>query len=152
MRVAMALPMAMMLLGCSGASQRPVPTRSAVARVEPRPFERCSDATLPLARAEEPRPVPVSDADRVIASLRPELRSCYQKQGLNRDPRMQGCVIMDARVSVAGEVMSTDILVSHGLSADVGTCLVSVLRSATFAPPDGGAAHLHVPVTFVVGR
>jgi hypothetical protein len=92
--------------------------------------------------------VPISDADHVIASLRPRFRACYQ-DGLQSDPSMTGCVILRARVSSDGSVGSTESMVDDGLSATVVACLAAVLRSASFSPPGGEGSTLQVPITFI---
>ncbi len=143
-------------------------------RAEPRPFARCvapkspdssgSDAgfaptSVALTGVEEtdagssvPVPgagrVPIPDADHTIASLRPEFRRCYQA-GLNVDHLMQGCVIMAARISPEGEVTSNDTVRREGLSPEVATCLVDVVKGARFTAPGGGGSTLMIPVTFV---
>lgn len=92
--------------------------------------------------------VPVSDADRVIASLRPSFRRCYQN-GLTHDASQSGRVVLQVRVAPNGEVGSVDIASNTGLSADVGSCLVRSVRGAQFTAPGGTGSTLSVPVTFV---
>lgn len=92
--------------------------------------------------------VPISDADRVVAGLRPRFRACYQ-QGLNSDPNMSGKVVISARVGPNGEVASADISQNSGLSAGVASCIARVVRNAQFSSPGGGGSTLNIPVTFV---
>lgn len=61
---------------------------------------------------------------------------------------MQGCVIIQAKVSPAGEVTSNGTIRREGLSPEVESCLLDVVRRARFAPPGGGGSTLNVPVTF----
>jgi hypothetical protein len=91
---------------------------------------------------------PISDADKVVASLRPKFRDCYNA-GLRVDKTMEGCVIATLRVAPAGNVLSSSVLVHDGLSDGVATCIVDVLRAATFSPPGGDGSTLNVPVTFI---
>lgn len=92
--------------------------------------------------------VPISDADRVVAGLRPRFRACYQ-QGLNSDPNMSGKVVISAKVGPNGEVSSADISQNTGLSPSVASCIARVVRNAQFSPPGGGGSTLNIPVTFV---
>lgn len=92
--------------------------------------------------------VPVSDADRVIASLRPRFRQCYQT-GLTSDPGMSGKVIISAKVSPNGEVQSADVSSNTGLSPTVASCIAGVVKRAQFNAPGGGGSTLSIPVTFV---
>ena len=92
--------------------------------------------------------VPISDADRIIAGLRPRFRSCYQT-GLNQDPSMSGKVVITAKVGPNGEVSSANVSSNTGLSDSVASCIARVVRGATFAAPGGGGSSLNVPVTFV---
>ena len=78
--------------------------------------------------------VPISDADRVVAGLRPKFRACYQS-GLNDDPAMQGRVILSARVAPDGTVESVDPASGEGLSARVTSCLADTVKRAQFSAP-----------------
>ncbi len=92
--------------------------------------------------------VPVSDADRVIASLRPRFRQCYQT-GLNSDPGMSGKVTISAKVSPNGEVQSAEASSNTGLSPAVAACIAGVVKRAQFNAPGGSGSTLSIPVTFV---
>jgi len=92
--------------------------------------------------------VPVTDADRVIAGLRPRFRACYQ-QGLNTDPSMSGKVTITAKVGPNGEVSSADVSSNTGLSAGVAQCIARAVRNAQFSAPGGSGSTLSIPVTFV---
>lgn len=92
--------------------------------------------------------VPVSDADRVIAGLRPRFKQCYQV-GLNSDPNMSGKVVVSAKVGPNGEVSSADIASNSGLSPSVASCIAGVVKRAQFNAPGGGGSTLQIPVTFV---
>lgn len=92
--------------------------------------------------------VPISDADRVIAGLRPRFRQCYQT-GLNSDPSMSGKVTITAKVGPNGEVSSADVSSNSGLSQQVASCIAGVVKRAQFNAPGGGGSTLNIPVTFV---
>lgn len=92
--------------------------------------------------------VPISDADRVIAGLRPRFRQCYQT-GLNSDPSMAGKVVITAKVGPNGEVSSADVTSNSGLSPGVASCIAGVVKRAQFNAPGGGGSTLNIPVTFV---
>jgi hypothetical protein len=92
--------------------------------------------------------VPISDADRVIAGLRPRFRQCYNT-GLQSDPSMAGKVVITAKVGPNGEVSSADISQNSGLSQGVASCIARVIKNATFSAPGGGGSTLNIPVTFV---
>jgi len=91
--------------------------------------------------------VPVSDADRVVASLRPRFRRCYE-QGLANEPGMSGRAALTAKIGPNGEVTAVEVSVT-GLSSAVGACLARTLRSAQFAAPGGTGSTLSVPVTLI---
>jgi hypothetical protein len=86
-------------------------------------------------------------ADRVIAGLRPRFRNCYQ-QGLASDRKMRGRVVLSASVSAKGDVVAVTPTQVDGMSANVVTCLVSVMKKATFTAPGGAGSSLQVPVVF----
>jgi hypothetical protein len=92
--------------------------------------------------------VPISDADRVVAGLRPRFRACYN-QGLQTDPSQQGKVLISTKVGPNGEVQSADVVQNTGLSQSVASCIARVVRGAQFSPPGGGGSTLQIPVTFV---
>jgi hypothetical protein len=92
--------------------------------------------------------VPVSDADRVIAGLRPRFRACYQT-GLNSDPSMSGKVVITAKVAPNGEVSDASVSSNSGLSAAVASCIANHVKRAQFSAPGGGGSTLSIPVTFV---
>lgn len=92
--------------------------------------------------------VPISNADREIAKLRPRFRQCYQT-GLNSDPSMSGKVVITAKVGPNGEVSSANVSSNTGLSPSVASCIANVVKRASFDPPGGGGSTLNIPVTFL---
>jgi hypothetical protein len=96
-------------------------------------------------------PVPVSNAERVIAGLRPAFRRCYE-QGLDKDPSMSGDVTVRARVRATGEVDSTTVMSQNGLSPGVTACIRRKIETAEFDKPAGSNATIDIPVKFVRQR
>jgi hypothetical protein len=100
-----------------------------------------SDWTDPTARGR------VEDADRVIASLRPQFKQCFQV-GLESNPNLAGCMLTQAVIEPDGKVAATNTLVSDGqLGREVEGCMLGVIRNATFTPPTA-RARLNIPLTF----
>jgi hypothetical protein len=90
----------------------------------------------------------IPNAAQVVASMRPGLRACYKKFGLDVDPTMQGSVRVTASVGSNGEVRSAQGGSVTGLSSAVVGCVVGRVRSAQFDPPVGGGATLVIPISF----
>jgi hypothetical protein len=91
------------------------------------------------------------DADRVVLSLRPGFRHCYN-QGLAKDPSLQGSVRIVATVGPNGEVLSATSTGSSTLGDEVVACVIHRVKGATFAPPAGDRATVVIPVTFALQR
>ena len=92
--------------------------------------------------------VPVSDAERVVAGLRPKFRACYNK-GLASDPGMAGGVTIVTKVAPNGEVSAADASNVSGLSSDVVSCIQRAVRNAQFSAPGGSGSTINIPVKFV---
>jgi hypothetical protein len=90
----------------------------------------------------------VSDASRVVARMRAGFRNCYQK-GLAQNPDAQGNIRLTIRVGPGGEVSGVSSAPSGNLPPAVVSCVEGRARAAQFSPPEGGAAVIVVPVTFV---
>ena len=95
--------------------------------------------------------VPVANAERVVAGLRPKFKSCYQK-GLSSDPGMSGSVKVVVKVSPNGEVASADNGGGSGLSPEVISCIQRAVRNAQFDAPGGSGSTINIPVTFVQSK
>jgi hypothetical protein len=89
----------------------------------------------------------VSDADRVIAKLRPRFRKCYES-GLTSNPSMSGKTVLAARVQPNGEVASVDVAENQGLTPAVTSCMARVLSNAQFTG-NGSFSTVRVPVTMI---
>jgi hypothetical protein len=92
--------------------------------------------------------VPVANAERVIAGLRPKFRLCYNN-GLQQDPGMSGAVTMTVKIAPNGEVNGADASSNTGLSSGVVACIARALRNAQFDPPGASGSTLQIPVKFV---
>jgi hypothetical protein len=93
----------------------------------------------------------VNGAERVVASLKPKFRACYNK-GLLIDSSMAGSVTIVAKIGPNGEVTSADPSGGAGLSPEVQSCLAKVVRNARFEAVAGTGATLQIPVKFVQQR
>lgn len=90
----------------------------------------------------------VANASAVVARMKAGFRRCYN-QGLADDPSMKGSVRITARVGPNGDVISAAPGGGSGLSPSVVACVTQRVKSAQFAPPEGGGATIVIPVTFV---
>ena len=92
--------------------------------------------------------VRVSNADRVIAELRPKFRKCYM-DGLAKDSTQQGALTVRVKIAPTGEVAGVTIQSNTGLSPEVAACVSKRLQNAQFDAPGGAGSNLDVPVKFV---
>lgn len=92
--------------------------------------------------------VPVTNAEAVVARMRPRFRSCYQT-GLNVDPSMSGKVVIIAKIGPNGEVDSANVASNSGLSDQVTSCLVRTVRNTTFDAPGPQGSTIQIPISFV---
>jgi hypothetical protein len=92
--------------------------------------------------------VPVNNAERVVAGLRPKFRACYNK-GLASDPSMAGSVTITAKIAPNGEVTSADSGGGGGLSPEVQTCIARAVKNAQFDAVGGSGSTINIPVKFV---
>ncbi len=92
--------------------------------------------------------VRVSNADRVIAELRPKFRKCYT-DGLAKDSSQQGALTVRVKIAPTGEVAGVTIQSNTGLSPEVAACVSKRLQNAQFDAPGGTGSNLDVPVKFV---
>jgi hypothetical protein len=94
-----------------------------------------------------PQPGHIRQAARVVSSMRPGFRECYQ-QFLALWPNAQARVWLTFSVDCHGRIVAIDAKV-QGLSFASTACLFRVASEKQFEPPEGGASKVHVPVTFV---
>jgi hypothetical protein len=90
----------------------------------------------------------VSDAARVVASMRAGFRACYQKAILD-SPDAQGRIQLRVNVGPNGEVTGVAASPSGNLPGSMVSCVRSRASMAQFGPPEGGMAIVQVPVWFV---
>lgn len=154
LRIAPALPIVALAgtLACAAA-----PRAQPVTEAEARPAEPLYVPGQPLAEVDTKEAstdagmVPISDADRVIASLRPRFAECY-RYGLRSDPTMAGRVVLTARIDPDGSPRTVERKSGDGLSTAVVDCLALRVRSAHFSAPGGGGATLQIPITFIARK
>ena len=89
----------------------------------------------------------VSNAARVVAGMRAGFRACYNR-GLATNPELAGMLRCSANIGPNGEVQSAQCSPSGSLSGEVASCAARRIQSASFAPPEGRAATVVIPVTF----
>jgi outer membrane biosynthesis protein TonB len=91
----------------------------------------------------------VSDAPRVVASMRAGFRACYRR-GQDENPDIEGKIALSIKVGPTGQVTSVTATKTGNLPESVVDCVKARASSANFAPPQGGGvAVVQVPVTFV---
>lgn len=135
----------LLLLACGASTVAPAPPSTAPADAAP---EATATTASDLDASADAGRVLIVGAERSIAAIRPRLRACYQK-GLQRDRKMQGRVVVTLLVASDGSVDKTDVRSNTGLSNEVTTCILHVLKTSTFNPPGpGNTAVLDVPVAF----
>lgn len=94
--------------------------------------------------------VPIADADRVIASLRPQYKACYQT-ALVADRNAAGKALFSLKVHADGTVDQVDVASQTGMSKELLTCLSGILRNARFSGPGGAGSTVNVPITLKQG-
>ena len=90
----------------------------------------------------------VSDASRVVAQMRAGFRACYNR-GLAENPDIEGKIALSIKVGPTGQVASVSASKTGNLPPSVVDCVKARANSASFAAPQGGAAVVQVPVSFV---
>jgi outer membrane biosynthesis protein TonB len=90
----------------------------------------------------------VSDASRVVAQMRAGFRACYNR-GLAENPDIEGKIALSIKVGPTGQVASVSATKTGNIPESVLECVKSRANSANFSPPQGGAAVVQVPVSFV---
>ena len=139
----MGILIASTFVGCAARSEPRVPpiVRTTSATIEPRA------ADVPPEPEEPPGPPP-RDAERVIASLRPKFRACFERGRADDHPNMKGKVVLVTRIGLDGSVQSTRISDRAGLSRTVADCIAEQMTHATFSPR-ATPATFEVPVRFI---
>jgi outer membrane biosynthesis protein TonB len=94
--------------------------------------------------------LPIPGADNVVAAMRPDFRACYN-DGLKKNPKLEGSVLVEAKVGPKGEVTSSMPTDMQGLTPEVADCIAKRVKAATFSPPGEKGSTLKIPVNFKAG-
>ncbi len=85
---------------------------------------------------------------RVVRQHRREIRNCYERE-LQRNPDLQGRVIMQFVISGSGDVVSARVEESTMDNHEVGRCMTRRIRRWSFPEPDGGGiVRVNYPFNF----
>jgi hypothetical protein len=123
------------------------PNRSVVLEETGRIARRARPRGGVVTPAFEP-PARVPGADAVIAGMRAGFRRCYQR-ALDQYPDAKGSLRLTLRVAPNGEVAGVGVAASGNLPGSLSSCVSERANAARFAAPEGGAAVVIVPVSFV---
>lgn len=74
---------------------------------------------------------------RVIRQSFPRLRACYQKE-LAKKPELGGAMVTAFTISPQGTVSQVQVSQSNLQNPELNVCIVDVMRSLQFPPPEGG--------------
>lgn len=125
----------------------------AVTPVFPNPSPRTGPDTSQTPSPAQAVPAAGRDASQVIGGLRDAFLKCYERELRERQPHgmgeetSAGTVMLTLRVDETGAVSDVSDTVTGNLQSTV-ECVRSVAANAHFAPPEGGAAIIRVPITF----
>ncbi|MFO0552326.1 MAG: AgmX/PglI C-terminal domain-containing protein [Polyangiaceae bacterium] len=89
----------------------------------------------------------VANVSQVVASMAAGFRRCFN-QGLQCDEHMEGSLRVSTKIGPDGSIVAVAPYGAHGLSQGVIDCVLGVVTSKQFAPPDGGGATVVIPVLF----
>lgn len=89
---------------------------------------------------------PVANAPRTVAAMAPDFRRCYNR-ALYYDAGMRGSFRITGKIAATGEVITAVPSGGGGLSPQLERCLVNVVLSRRFTPPEGGGATIVIPIT-----
>lgn len=81
---------------------------------------------------------------RIVRAHVNEVRYCYN-QGLLRDPRSAGLVVVDFEVSLTGKVDAARLASSAVTDEEVGPCIVAAVQRWTFPKPEGATVQVSLP-------
>jgi hypothetical protein len=88
---------------------------------------------------------------RVVDTHMPAVQSCYERQ-LMTQPGIQGKIVFDWEIVAGGRVGSARQHSSSMPSPSVSMCVLSLIRSWSFAPcPYGGPVQVRYPFVFRAG-
>jgi TonB family protein len=101
-----------------------------IERPIPAVFHRAYTVTGPLAK---------DVVRRIVRSHINEVRYCYN-QGVARNPKLRGTVVVDFTISLTGKVSASVVRSSTLTDPKVDTCIVESTRRWVFPKPSGGTA------------
>ena len=102
----------------------------------------------PVSNAATTSSVAVPEADRVIVSLRPKLRRCYDTTK-GKGPDVAGMVTCGVRITKTGKVAAVGVVRRSRLPNPLVDCITKELASASFEPRESDAV-IMVPVRFAL--
>lgn len=134
--------------GAAGQAQLSSPSflRPPVPSAEP--VKRSREACVPRVNAPEGK---ANDVARVVAGMRGGFRNCYNR-ALATDPSLSLTLRLTGVIDAAGNVTRVSTISQRSIPAALPLCLMEVLRSSRFEPPEGGSATVVIPVTLVQER
>lgn len=103
---------------------------------------------MDLPAPSGPRGTGEIEIEGPIARLRPSLRSCYVRKGLDVDPTMEGKLVIDIKIAPNGDVSDVSKVDGSGLSSAVEQCIIERAHNASFSAPGGTGTHARVPIIF----
>lgn len=148
------------------AHKRVLATSEQVEVITREPAARCAGDDMKKLKATAGR-LPAGEIQRVIRERFPLAQRCYE-DGLKRDPKLAGRVIVRLVIGLDGKVQSADATTPDAAAtADVLTpgetgapmlkdaavtaCVVDALRGSVFPSPDGGFITIVYPINFTSG-
>ena len=75
---------------------------------------------------------------RIVRAHIGEIRHCYN-EGLQRDPKLAGKVIVEFTIAATGKVSHSEVATSTVPDDAVGTCIAAAAGRWLFPKPEGGA-------------
>jgi hypothetical protein len=108
-----------------------------------------------MSRCDSAKPMTMSGhvdgAEDVVAALRPGFRACFNA-ALVKNPDVAGSMCVTAKIGSRGEIVEATSSGGDTMGSEFLGCVVGRVRDATFAPPDGSAATIVIPVSFSLDR
>lgn len=76
-----------------------------------------------------------------------QARHCYER-ALRQNAHLQGRMRVAVRIGANGNVCSANVTSNELGDIGIGTCVMQMFRSSTFAAPKGGCVDVEVPLRF----
>ncbi len=150
MNKSMTFAFAFLAVAACGGNEMPATAPAAAAAGDP--AATTASGTDPAAKASPTSAAgtPIADADKVIAEMRADFRTCYN-DGLKKNAKLEGGVVIEAKVGPKGDVTSATPQELEGLTPEVGACIAKRVQKASFTPPGEKGSTLRIPVKFKPG-